>query len=60
MGNPAKNCRWILANSTYCEKPVRYTMVWDGGEVGSTKVREYESFCPEHKAKLKQRNDDDE
>ena len=59
MSNPAKNCRWVLADGTYCEKGVTFKMVWDGGEVGSTKVREYEPFCPEHKIKLKAQQGDE-
>lgn len=45
-----KNCRWVLADSTYCEKPVKYTMVPDGGEPGAALVRSYSPFCPEHQA----------
>lgn len=44
-----RNCRWVLASGSYCEKPVKYKMVEDGGEPGASKVRKYETFCPEHK-----------
>lgn len=46
-----KNCRWILADGTYCEAKVKYKMVEDGGEPGAALVRKYETFCPTHKAK---------
>ncbi len=50
-GNLSRNCRWVLAGGTYCEAPVKYRMVEDGGEPGADKVRKYDSFCPEHAAK---------
>ncbi len=46
-----KNCRWVLADGTYCEKPVKYKMVEDGGEPGAAKVRKYDTWCADHKAK---------
>jgi hypothetical protein len=35
----------------YCDKPVGYRMVEDGGEPGAEKVRLYNSFCDEHQAR---------
>lgn len=54
------SCRWVLAPAkpgtpgTYCEKPVGYHMVEDGGEPGAAKVREYDPFCPTHMMKAGQ------
>lgn len=51
------SCRWVLApakpgkSGVYCEKPVGYHMVEDGGEPGAAKVREYDPFCPTHMMK---------
>lgn len=52
-------CSWHLgqvgdvSDTAYCRKKTSYTMVWDGGEVGSTKVREYDNLCSEHQIKLR-------
>lgn len=54
----AKNCRWVLANGSYCEKPVKWTMVEDGGEPGAPLVRKYNSFCPEHQARVDKEKDE--
>lgn len=50
-----RGCRWILqpnrfvdgeyVEGTYCDKPVKYHMFDDGS---GDKVRDYDSFCPEH------------
>lgn len=50
-GNLTKTCRWVLADNNYCQKPVSYIMVDDGGEPNSRKVREYRPFCDEHMKK---------
>lgn len=55
MSNTAKNCRWITGPGTYCEAPVKYVMVEDGGEPGAPKVRSYKMFCPEHEAEMERR-----
>lgn len=47
-------CHWILHSdfskpeTMHCRKPTKYKMVWDGGEVNSRKVRQYDPFCKEH------------
>lgn len=57
-------CRWILQLNTptstaiYCEKPVSYTMVEDGGEPGAAKVRKYNYFCDEHQAIVNKEDDE--
>lgn len=53
----AHNCRWVLADGDYCEKPVKYKMVRDDDE---NLVRYYDSFCTEHQIALaQQRHGDD-
>ena len=55
------SCRWLVnkdGKNVYCEKKVQYKMVWDGDEVGSTKVRKYNPFCAEHMAKYELQEDD--
>lgn len=52
--NPARTCRWVRRPAApgvpaiYCEAPVPYRMVPDGGEAGAARVREYGTFCPGH------------
>lgn len=51
-------CVWIMSSGTACGREVLYKMVWDGGEPDSTKVREYDPFCPLHMAKAKAQKQD--
>lgn len=50
-------CNWHIgtigdsSDAAYCGKPTTYVMVWDGGEVGSSKTRKYDHLCPEHRTK---------
>ena len=39
------NCRWVLSDGTYCEKPVRYTIIKDDD---GNPVRKYNTFCDYH------------
>lgn len=59
-----RGCAYILkANpgAIYCGEETPYTMEWDGGEVGSTRVRKHAPFCVEHQKIVdKQRARDDE
>lgn len=50
MSNPAKNCRWILADGTYCEAKVRYTL---GSRKYANEGRTYASFCDMHEERRK-------
>lgn len=45
------NCRWVLANGSYCEAKVKYRMVRDDDQ---NLVRKYNPFCPDHMSKWKQ------
>jgi hypothetical protein len=53
MSNTMRNCRWLLASGAYCEKPVGWTMVEDGGEPGAEKVRKYKTWCAVHESKAR-------
>ena len=50
-----KNCRYILANGTYCEKHVRYRMATDDS---GNKYRKYATFCTEHLAMIDDNDDE--
>jgi hypothetical protein len=49
----------VLAGGEPCGQRVGWVMVWDGGEPGSTKVRQYETFCYYHKLKAAQQAEAD-
>jgi hypothetical protein len=51
------NCRWVLASGTYCQAPVAWRMVPDGGEPGGALVRKYDAFCAEHKAQAEEQEE---
>lgn len=55
-----KDCSYVLVTNVRCGKPVGYTMQWDGGEVGSTKVRKYNPYCAEHTAIMATYKDEDD
>jgi len=48
-------CSWVTSSAdspaSYCGKPVKWKMEWDGGEIDSSKVREYDHLCPEHRTR---------
>jgi hypothetical protein len=41
------SCLWVT-DAGICGAKVGYKMVWDGGEVGTFKVRQYNPFCDHH------------
>jgi hypothetical protein len=44
-------CPWVVGDPKerrQCNAPLKYTMVYDGGEVGAAKVRKYQTFCDAH------------
>lgn len=61
MSNPARTCRWVTMPATamlpasYCDRPVPYQMVEDGGEPGAARVRQYGSFCKGHEKMAQER-----
>lgn len=61
MGHTNIGCRWVKVDKSYCGTTTTYKMVWDGGEVGSTKIRDYAPFCPMHQRIIDAAvNDEDE
>lgn len=66
MANKIRTCRWVIEPAdnvkpaVYCGKPTTYKMEWDGGEEGSSKVRNYDILCPEHRAVAELQDEEDE
>jgi hypothetical protein len=61
MGHTKIGCRWVKEDKSYCDTTTTSKLVWNGGEVGSTKIREYAPFCPTHQRIIDDfANDEDE
>ena len=50
-------CRWVLADGTYCGKLVSYKIILDDDR---NKVRQYDTWCAEHKVKASQEENNDD
>lgn len=57
VGKMKPNCRWVLANGTYCCKEVAYHMVFDDDD---RKIRKYEPFCAEHVRRLIEQDEEED